>query len=72
VVHADETISTSLGYQGHGVLTESYTGRIDAFTNRGITVNESGDRVGVHVRFVADFGTGTVRIKKFSLTCLNS
>lgn len=70
VVHAQRTITTSDGFSGRGTDTFVINGQIFKYTQTDIMSNGSGDRFRARVVVVGDVSTDTVRIDRFSLTCL--
>ena len=70
VVHAQRTITTSDGFSGRGTDTFVINGQIFKYTQTDIMSNGSGDRFRARVIVVGDVSTDTVRIDRFSLTCL--
>ena len=70
VVHAERTITTSDGFSGRGTDTFVINGQIFKYTQTDIMSNGSGDRFRARVVVVGDVSTDTVRIDRFSLTCL--
>jgi hypothetical protein len=71
VVHAARTITTSDGFVGHGTDTFVDNGQVFKFSQTDILTNAaSGQRFRARVLVVGDVATETVRIERFSLTCL--
>jgi hypothetical protein len=70
--HAERTITTSDGFAGRGVDMFLSNGQVIVFRFTDIMTNASGDRFRATGVFVLDESSGTVRVDKFSLTCLGS
>jgi hypothetical protein len=70
VIRGERTITTSDGFVGHG--TESFVdnGQVVMFRQTDIMRNASGDRFRARGVFVLNLKTDTVRVDRFSLTCL--
>ena len=68
---AHRTITTSDGFEGHGVDSFVDNGRVLMATLTDIVTNETtGQRFRAHSQFVLDLATDTVRVEGGALTCL--
>ena len=70
VVRGDRTITTSDGFVGHGTDTFVDNGQVVVFRQTDIMRNASGDKFRARGLFVLNLRTDTVRVDRFSLTCL--
>jgi hypothetical protein len=70
VGHAHRTITTSDGFVGHGTDSFVDNGQVLTFRLTDILTNAAGDRFRARSLFVLDLSTDTVRVDRFSLTCL--
>jgi hypothetical protein len=70
VVRAQRTITTSDGFVGRGTDTFVDNGQVIMARINDMMTNASGDRFRAHAVFVLDLSTDTVRVGRFSLTCL--
>jgi hypothetical protein len=68
---AHRTITTSDGFEGHGVDSFVDNGRVLRATLTDVLANEAtGQRFRAHSLFVLDLATDTVRVESGNLTCL--
>ena len=68
---AQRTITTSDGFEGHGVDSFVDNGQVVRATLTDILTNEAtGQRFRAHFEFVLDLATDTVRVDRGELTCL--
>ena len=68
---AHRTITTSDGFEGHGVDSFVDNGRVLRATQTDILTNEAtGQRFRAHSQFVLDLATDTVRVARGELICL--
>jgi hypothetical protein len=68
---AQRTITTSDGFEGHGVDSFVDNGQVLKSTLTDILTNEAtGQRFRARFRFVLDLSTDTVRVDRGGLTCL--
>jgi hypothetical protein len=68
---AHRTITTSDGFEGHGVDSFVDNGRVLRATLTDVMTNEAtGQRFRAHFEFVLDLATDTVRVDRGELTCL--
>jgi hypothetical protein len=68
---AQRTITTSDGFEGHGVDSFVDNGQVLRATLTDILTNEAtGQRFRAHFEFVLDLSTDTVRVDRGELTCL--
>ena len=68
---AHRTITTSDGFEGHGVDSFVDNGQVLRATLTDILTNEAtGQRFRAHFEFVLDLATDTVRVDRGELTCL--
>ena len=68
---AHRTITTSDGFEGHGVDSFVDNGQVLRATLTDILTNEAtGQRFRAHFVFVLDLATDTVRVDRGELTCL--
>ena len=68
---ARRTITTSDGFEGHGVDSFVDNGQVARATLTDILTNEAtGQRFRAHFEFVLDLATDTVRVDRGELTCL--
>jgi hypothetical protein len=70
VGRSQRTITTSDGFVGHGTDSFVANGQVFVFRQTDILTNASGDRFRARGLFVLDLSTDTVRVERFSLTCL--
>jgi hypothetical protein len=70
VVIAHRTITTSDGFVGHGTDSFVDNGQVVMSRITDVMTNASGDRFRARGVFVLDISTDTVRVDRFSLTCL--
>jgi hypothetical protein len=71
VAIAHRTITTSDGFEGHGVDSFVDNGQVLRATLTDIMTNEAtGQRFRAHFEFVLDLATDTVRVDRGELTCL--
>jgi hypothetical protein len=71
IATAHRTITTSDGFEGHGVDSFVDNGQVVKFTLNDIMTNEAtGQRFRAYSVFVIDLATDTVRVDRFELTCL--
>lgn len=70
VAIAHRTITTSDGFVGHGTDTFVDNGQVLMARITDVMTNASGDRFRARGVFVLDLSTDTVRVDRFSLTCL--
>ena len=69
---AHRTITTSDGFEGHGVDSFVDNGQVAKFTLNDILTNEAtGQRFRAHNVFVVDLATDTLRVGRSELTCLS-
>ena len=66
------TISTSSGYVGRGHSSFVVNGNIEAGRFTDILTRPSGDRIRAQGVAVTDARSGTVRVERFTLTCVGS
>ena len=68
---AHRTITTSDGFEGHGVDSFVDNGQVVKSTLTDIMTNDAtGQRFRAHFQFVLDISTDTVRVERGELTCL--
>ena len=68
---AQRTITTSDGFEGHGVDSFVDSGQVLRATLTDVMNNEAtGQRFRAHFAFVLDLATDTVRVERGELTCL--
>jgi hypothetical protein len=70
VAIAHRTITTSDGFVGHGTDSFVENGHVLMSRITDVMTNASGDRFRARGVFVLDLQTDTVRVDRFSLTCL--
>ena len=71
IATAHRTITTSDGFEGHGVDSFVDNGQVLKFTQTDVVTNEAtGQRFRAHSAFVLDLATDTVRVDRGELTCL--
>ena len=70
VAIAHRTITTSDGFVGHGTDTFVDNGQVLMARITDVMTNAAGDRFRARGVFVLDLSTDTVRVDRFSLTCL--
>ena len=71
IATAHRTITTSDGFEGHGVDSFVDNGQVLRATLTDILTNEAtGQRFRAHSAFVLDLATDTVRVDRGELTCL--
>jgi hypothetical protein len=71
IVLSPQTITTSDGFEGHGVDSFVDNGQVLRATLTDILTNEAtGQRFRAHFEFVLDLSTDTVRVDRGELTCL--
>ena len=71
ITTAHRTITTSDGFEGHGVDSFVDNGQVLRATLTDILTNEAtGQRFRAHIAFVLDLATDTVRVDRDELTCL--
>jgi hypothetical protein len=70
VAIAHRTITTSDGFVGHGTDSFVENGQVVMARLTDVMTNASGDRFRARGLFVLDLSTDTVRVERFSLTCL--
>jgi hypothetical protein len=70
VAIAHRTITTSDGFVGHGTDSFVENGQVVMARITDVMTNASGDRFRARGIFVLDLSTDTVRVERFSLTCL--
>ena len=71
IATAHRTITTSDGFEGHGVDSFVENGQVAKFTLTDILTNEeTGQRFRAHTVFVVDLATDTERVARGELTCL--
>ena len=71
ITTAHRTITTSDGFEGHGVDSFVDNGQVVKATLTDILTNEAtGQRFRAHIVFVLDLATDTVRVDRGELTCL--
>ena len=71
IATAHRTITTSDGFEGHGVDSFVDNGQVLKFTQTDVVTNEAtGQRFRAHSVFVLDLATDTVRVGRGELTCL--
>lgn len=71
IATAHRTITTSDGFEGHGVDSFVDNGQVLRGTLTDILTNDAtGQRFRAHFVFVVDLATGTYRVERGELTCL--
>jgi hypothetical protein len=70
VAIAHRTITTSDGFVGHGTDSFVENGQVVMARLTDVMTNASCDRFRARGLFVLDLSTDTVRVERFSLTCL--
>jgi hypothetical protein len=71
IATAHRTITTSDGFEGHGVDSFVDNGQVAKLTQTDILTNEAtGQRIRAHVVLVLDLATDTFRVDRNELTCL--
>jgi hypothetical protein len=70
VGRAQRTITTSDGFVGHGTDSFVDNGQVLMFRLTDIMTNAAGDHFRARSLFVLDISSDTVRVDRFSLTCL--
>jgi hypothetical protein len=71
IATAHRTITTSDGFEGHGVDSFVDNGHVAKLTQTDILTNEAtGQRIRAHVVLVLDLATDTFRVDRNELTCL--
>lgn len=72
VDHMHRTITTSDGFTGRGTDSFVVNGKVLKFTFNDMMSNAAGDRFRAHGVIVIDVKTDTVRVERFTLTCLGN
>jgi hypothetical protein len=71
VAVSERTITTSpTGFVGHGTDSYVLNGQVEMFRLTDILTSPSGDRIRARSVIVVDLSSGTVRVEKGELTCL--
>ncbi len=72
VARGVRTLATSSGYVGRGTSSFVANGNVEVFRFSDRLADGSGNRIRASGVFVLDLSSGTVRVDKFTLTCLGS
>jgi hypothetical protein len=72
VVHFADTITTTAGYVGRGIVAEVGNGQVFKFVLRHMLGNPNGNRIQVRVTLQIDLRTGEVRTDDFVLRCVGN
>ena len=72
VARGVRTLTTTGGYVGRGTSSFVSNGNVEVFRFTDLLADGSGNRIRASGVFVVDLASGSIRVDKFSLTCLGS
>jgi hypothetical protein len=70
VARGVRTLSTTLGYRGRGTSSFVSNGRVEMFRFGDMLTDDSGNRIRANGVLVVDLTNDTVRVDRFTLTCV--